>query len=128
MEKSWHTEDKFHIIVSNPPYIGHEEKASLSDEVVKYEPQMALFADERGLSFYRCIAEFAKMSIHDQGALFFEIGSTQRQDVEAILSKFQWSDISSVKDYEKHDRVMKGLFYVSKSSTSKSSCDRLENV
>lgn len=62
------------IIVSNPPYIPHHEKAVMRHNVLAFEPQEALFVDnDDPLIFYDAIADFAQMCLSTNGLLFFEI-------------------------------------------------------
>ena len=49
--------EKWDIVLSNPPYIAHEEAVQMSDTVLDHEPHSALFAEEDGLYFYRKLAE-----------------------------------------------------------------------
>ena len=64
-------EEKYDIIVANPPYIGFQEPV---DNSTRYEPQMALFAEENGLIFYRKILENIK---NTPKLIAFEIGEMQ---------------------------------------------------
>lgn len=66
--------EKFDIIVSNPPYVRHLEKAEIKKNVLDYEPHLALFVeDEDALLFYRKIALLALNSLNENGNLYFEI-------------------------------------------------------
>ena len=76
--------EKFDMIVSNPPYIPPHEMAELMPEV-RCEPELALAGGEDGLVFYRRIAQEAPAYLNDGGALLFEIGWQQRDDVCALL-------------------------------------------
>ena len=68
---------KFDIIVSNPPYITEDEMGILSEEVVKHEPEMALWGGIDGLYFYREIIRQSPKYLESGGMLFFEIGYWQ---------------------------------------------------
>lgn len=62
------------IIISNPPYIRHLERADMSSNVLDYEPELALFVpDHDPLIFYRAIAQYALAHLSPQGLLAFEI-------------------------------------------------------
>ncbi len=64
-------EKKFHIVVSNPPYVLQKEKEQMADNVLKYEPHLALFAeDDDPLLFYRKIIRFAEKSLLPGGKLY----------------------------------------------------------
>ena len=71
--------DKFDIIVSNPPYISYDDVVTMEDNVLNYDPHLALFAEEDGMYFYRKIIENAKLYLKEDGAIFFEIGYDQRE-------------------------------------------------
>ena len=73
--------DKFDIIVSNPPYIDRKDEVTMQDNVLKYDPHLALFAEEEGMYFYRKIVEKAKTYLNDSGVIFFEIGHDQREKI-----------------------------------------------
>ena len=73
--------DKFDIIVSNPPYIAYNDKITMEDNVLNYDPHLALFAEEDGMYFYREIVENAKEYLEEDGIVFFEIGYDQREKI-----------------------------------------------
>ena len=77
-------EEKFDMIISNPPYI--PIGTILSDEV-NYEPRIALFADENGLRFYREIVEQAPSFLNRQGKLLFELGIGEASAVKTFMEK-----------------------------------------
>jgi len=68
-------EKKYDIIISNPPYISYDEK--IMESVYKYEPHLALFAEDNGLYFYKKILNEAKNYLNDKFIIAFEIGCTQ---------------------------------------------------
>ena len=78
---------KYDIIVSNPPYISHEDQEEVGLNVLHSEPHLALFADEDGLAIYRRIAEDSKDYLNDGGKIYLEIGYKQGQSVPAIFRK-----------------------------------------
>lgn len=73
--------EKFDIIVSNPPYIAYNDKKTMEDNVLNYDPHLALFAEEDGMYFYREIVENAKEYLEEDGIVFFEIGYDQREKI-----------------------------------------------
>ncbi len=79
--------EKYDIIVSNPPYISHEDESEVGLNVLHSEPHSALFADEDGLAIYRRIAEDAKDYLTDGGKIYLEIGYKQGQSVPALFRK-----------------------------------------
>lgn len=99
-------EEKFDIIVSNPPYIKKEVILTL-DEEVKKEPILALDGGIDGLDFYRRIIEEAPKYLKEDGAIFLEIGYDQKDDVINIIKQTnQYKDISYKKDLAGNDRMI----------------------
>ncbi len=99
-------EEKFDIIVSNPPYIPTTVIDTLMPEVREYEPMTALDGDVDGLKFYREIIQNATKFLTSHGQLFFEIGCEQAKDVTTILLEYGFEEIRVVKDYAGLDRVV----------------------
>lgn len=78
--------DKFDVIVSNPPYISYEEE--VMESVRKYEPNIALFAKDDGLYFYEEILSKAKNYLKNRYIIAFEIGAFQGDKVLLIAKKY----------------------------------------
>lgn len=76
----------FDLVVSNPPYIAHDEIASLAPEVRDYDPKVALDGGDDGLAAYRAIAGEAKRLLAPGGRLFVELGSGQEEAVGALFT------------------------------------------
>ena len=74
-------DDKFDIIVSNPPYIDRKDEVTMQDNVLNYDPHLALFAEEEGMYFYRKIIEQANDYLNENGVIFFEIGYDQKDKI-----------------------------------------------
>lgn len=81
------SEQKFDLVVSNPPYIAHREKEQVEENVLAFEPHLALFAEEEGLYFYRKIVEQAKAMLHSPAVLAFEVGFSQAPAVVTIIEQ-----------------------------------------
>ena len=79
--------EKFDIIVSNPPYIAYNDKITMEDNVLNYDPHLALFAEEDGMYFYRDIVENAKEYLEEDGIVFFEIGYDQREKILKLANE-----------------------------------------
>ena len=72
-EDNWQTLSKYHVIVSNPPYIPVNEKDTLDKNVTEWEPGEALFVpDNDPLLFYKKIAAFGKTHLEKDGIIFVE--------------------------------------------------------
>lgn len=97
-------DDKFDIIVSNPPYIDRKDEVTMQDNVLKYDPHLALFAEEEGMFFYRKIIEQAKDYLKENGVMFFEIGYDQKDKI-IKLSKKNGYLAQVYKDINNRDRM-----------------------
>lgn len=101
-------DEKFDVIVSNPPYIRSGEIAGLMPEVADFEPHEALDGGEDGLHFYREIAEHCSDYLNPGGHLLLEIGYDQGEAVSAMLREAGFQDVCVIKDLARNDRVVKG--------------------
>lgn len=98
--------EKFDIIVSNPPYIPLKEKANIQKEVT-FDPDLALYTnDEKGLEFYEKISKDAHKVLNHKGHIAFEIGLGQSEEVKNILEKNNFENIEIEKDLAGIDRVI----------------------
>lgn len=103
-------ENKFDIIVSNPPYISLNDFENLQPELKVYEPKNALTDYSDGLSLYRIISEKAKNLLSANGRIFLEIGQGQSEEVKEILLSNGFINIQVKKDYQNTDRIITGEF------------------
>lgn len=101
--------EKFDIIVSNPPYISKEDIKTLDKKVKDHEPILALDGGEDGLDFYRKITRESLNYLKDGGLLIYEIGYDQLEALENILESEGFKDIVSLRDYQGLDRVVMGV-------------------
>ena len=101
-------EDKFDLIVSNPPYIRTDVVEGLMPEVRDHEPRMALDGLEDGLHFYREITREATKYLVNGGSLYYEIGYDQSEAVRDIMEQEGFAEIQVVQDYAGLDRVVYG--------------------
>ena len=99
-------EQKFDIIVSNPPYI------SKNDHHLKhlsFEPRRALIASNQGLSDIETILKNGVNFLKDNGELFIEHGFNQKQNVQEIFKRYNYKDVVSFKDLTGNYRITKGV-------------------
>lgn len=96
-------QDSFDVIISNPPYIDNSFKGKLQKEL-EYEPDMALFAENNGLYFYRFIAHYYKKAIKEGGYLIFEYGYDQQSAVKNILIEEGYSIVKEIIDLAENPR------------------------
>jgi protein-(glutamine-N5) methyltransferase, release factor-specific len=97
-------DDKFDIIVSNPPYIDRKDEVTMEDNVLKYDPHLALFAEEEGMYFYRNITEQANSYLNANGVIFFEIGYDQKDKI-VKLADMNGYHAEVYKDINGRDRM-----------------------
>lgn len=99
-------DEKFDIIVSNPPYINKEDFEKL-DKKLYYEPQNALYGGEDGLYFYKKIIKNAKNFLNKNGKIYLEIGYDQKNSISNLLEEYGYKQIKSYKDFNDFDRIIK---------------------
>ena len=103
------SDEKFSIIVSNPPYIKTEIINDLQIDVKDFEPSLALDGGEDGLNFYRKISKQSKDYLLDGGMLIYEIGYDQGMSVKGIMEKEGFRKIEVIKDLNDLDRIVLGF-------------------
>ena len=101
-------DDRFDIIVSNPPYIRSDVIPTLMEEVKGHEPIGALDGYDDGLYFYREIIKNAGEYLYPGGMLFFEIGCEQAEDVSNLMKEEGYQAVTVCKDLAGLDRVVYG--------------------
>ena len=97
-------EDKFDIVVSNPPYVGEREHDKVQLEVRKFEPHMAVFGGQEGLDIYRRLIPQAQRVLKPGRWLAMEIGFSQEPRVRDLLGG--WQEVQCVPDLQGIPRVM----------------------
>jgi len=89
---------RFHLIVSNPPYIPTSEIEHLQPEIRVYEPIDAIDGGPDGLNFYKSILKEAKKYLFPNGFVLFEIGIDQHEPVKAIAQEYGYRFLYCKKD------------------------------
>lgn len=99
--------EKWDIVLSNPPYIANEEAAEMHQTVLDYEPHLALFAEEDGLYCYRKLAEQLPTMMNTPALIGLEIGYLQGPAVKMLFEQaFPQSTVEIVKDINGKDRMV----------------------
>lgn len=112
---SYTSDKRYDLIVSNPPYVRNLEKIKIQNNVLNFEPPLALFVDDDDpLVFYRAILEFAKSNLSEKGSVYFEINENLFNEMESLLASYRFSEIELKKDVFGKYRFIRGL----KSSSS----------
>ena len=98
--------ENFDVIVSNPPYVRNLEKAEIKQNVLDYEPHLALFVDDDdALIFYRKIALLAKANLPQNGKLYFEINQYLGKETAEMMESFGFANVVLRKDIYGNDRM-----------------------
>ena len=100
----------FDLIISNPPYIGLIEKDEISTEVIKYDPEIALFAGHDGLDAYKKIIPNLAKFLNPDGFVVLEIGASQSNQVKNMMNVVGFIDTQIVKDLSGKDRLVAAKF------------------
>ncbi len=96
--------EEFDFVVSNPPYVSHEERDKVQREVRKFEPEIAVFGGEHGFDIYRRLVPQAQRALRPGGWLVMEIGFTQEQGIRRMLA--DWAEVRVVPDLQGIPRVI----------------------
>jgi release factor glutamine methyltransferase len=100
----------FDVIVSNPPYVGRNDAASLPREVREHEPAEALFAGAEGLDMYPRLIGAAARALAPNGIFVAELGYNGANYVGSLLSTARWSDLRVSRDLAGIERVISATF------------------
>lgn len=105
-EATWDVLPVFDIITSNPPYIKQSEEKEMSQNVLAFEPAIALFVpDNDPLLFYRRIAAFAKKHLAEKGMVFVEINEALGEETRQLFEQNGFAAVVK-KDLQGKDRMI----------------------
>ena len=96
------------FIVSNPPYVGEDERDSLHPRVLNHEPNLALFSSGDTLKFYRSIASFAIGQLNPGGWLFFELSEKYSHEIAEIVDFAGFEHVEVRSDINDRPRMLRG--------------------
>ena len=100
-------QQSFDLIVSNPPYISEDELDLMDDSVKKFEPSLALFAEDNGLAIYKQLAKQIQSYVKETSMIIVEIGFQQGEAVKTIFSEtFPNSTIEIILDLNGKNRYV----------------------
>jgi release factor glutamine methyltransferase len=101
------TDEKFDLIVSNPPYIPREDIPNLQAEVRRFEPLNALTDGGSGLSIIERIVRDAPRFLKPEGFLLMEIGFGQAEAVKSLFDAKLWQAVEVLPDLQNIPRTVK---------------------
>jgi release factor glutamine methyltransferase len=96
----------FDLIVSNPPYVGRNEKDSLMREVRDHEPELALYGGEEGYEFYADLIAQTAQHLKPGGILVLELGHNSLAAVQPLLDLPNWTNVAVTNDLAGIPRVI----------------------
>ena len=97
--------ERYDLIVSNPPYVTERERETMEPNVLEWEPAQALFVpDDDPLRFYRRIADLGRQLLTPNGQLYFEINQAYGEDTAKMLHEYGYTSIQIEKDLSGNDR------------------------
>jgi release factor glutamine methyltransferase len=96
----------FDLIVSNPPYIGRHEAATLAREVRDHEPAIALFGGEEGYELYADLITQSASNLKPGGILVLELGHDSRPAVQPLFDSPAWTNVDVSNDLATIPRVI----------------------
>lgn len=109
----WVQLSKTNIIVSNPPYVLHSEKAFMRTNVLNNEPALALFVpDDDPLRYYKAITLLATKILFPKGTLYFEINESFGEDIVNLLKDNQFTHIELRNDMQGKPRMVRGCYNI----------------
>ena len=107
LTESIHLQGKFDLLVSNPPYVRMSEKTLMAENVLNYEPHLALFVqDEDPLAFYKAIARLAPGILSENGCIWLEINESFGEEVRGLMEKSGFTQTIIHKDIHEKERFI----------------------
>ena len=108
LKNNWsdNIEEKFDIIISNPPYIPTNDIKDLTPEVNKFNPILALDGGKDGLNCYRYLAKSLDKNLKENTKIFLEIGKNQEKDIEKIFNENGYKLLKIYKDLAEINRIL----------------------
>ncbi|RYU92629.1 peptide chain release factor N(5)-glutamine methyltransferase [Emticicia agri] len=105
------TELRFDIIVSNPPYVTKKEATQMRNNVLDFEPHLALFVEDNDpLIFYQAIARFASQTLKKDGMVVVEINENLGQETAEVFRMAGFSEAVVIKDIHQKNRFVRASF------------------
>lgn len=108
---SWNLQpNSFDVWVSNPPYIPLKEKDLMESNVLKFEPDMALFVeDDSALIFYENIGKAARLYLKSGGILYFELNENYAEETKQSMEEIGFISVEIKVDLQGKKRMLKAI-------------------
>ena len=105
--EQFEVQDRWDVIVSNPPYVLEEERPQIHANVLEHEPQLALFTSRKDpILFYRAVIQFAALHLTAGGRLYFELNPNTAKAVISLLKTMDFVDIVVENDMQNQVRML----------------------
>ncbi len=99
--------NKYNYILANPPYVARERIKEVAPEVLKFEPEIALFSGKKGLFLIKKFLKQEKNYLNNNGVIFMEFDPLQKEDIKKMLEKFGYKKYKFFKDQFNKYRFVK---------------------
>ena len=101
------SDKKYDVIVSNPPYVLESEKMLMKQNVLNYEPEIALFVDDiNALKYYESIIKFSLNNLDSQGQIFFETNENYKDELNKLAQNYEYNIIEFKLDINDKNRFL----------------------
>jgi release factor glutamine methyltransferase len=102
-------EERFDVVVSNPPYIAEGDFSGLEPEVARFEPRLALSGGADGLDCYRALGPAIVRTLAPDGRAFVEIGADQAETAGGVLAAAGLAVVAVHRDLAGRSRVIEAV-------------------
>ena len=101
------SDKKYDVIVSNPPYVLESEKMLMKQNVLNYEPEIALFVDDiNALKYYESVIKFSLNNLNSQGQIFFETNENYKDELNKLAQNYEYNIIEFKLDINDKNRFL----------------------
>ena len=103
----YQSDKKYDVIVSNPPYVLESEKMLMKQNVLNYEPEIALFVDDNNaLKYYESVIKFSLNKLNSQGQIFFETNENYKDELNMLAQNYEYNIIEFKLDINDKNRFL----------------------
>ncbi len=101
------SDKKYDVIVSNPPYVLESEKEFMNQNVLDFEPELALFVEDTdSLKIYESIINFSKIYLKNHGGIFLEVNENKLDELIGICCQSGYIHYNKFLDFNKKNRYI----------------------